>query len=75
MKFRLGDVVHFTDEHKKRIGFIVAINKKSVKVYTTENLTWTVSPALLQLEEKPPKKVLNLMKELFPFYSLKKERK
>lgn len=65
-KFRLWDVVSFVAENAKRIGVIIAINKKSIKVHTTENITWTVNPSLLQIEKNPPKKVQDFIKTLFP---------
>jgi nucleoid DNA-binding protein len=67
-QFRIGDIVSFlkTDNNTKIIGFIISIRKTRIKIITETSDTWTVSPALLRPENKPSKKLLQLLDSFIP---------
>lgn len=48
--FSVGQKVSFRDTRRARTieGTIVKINPKNIRVLSTTNITWTVSPALLK---------------------------
>jgi hypothetical protein len=61
-QFRIGDIVSFTaKDDKKIVGFITAIQKYKVKVFTEENQTWTLPASILVPKAKPSKKLLSLL--------------
>jgi hypothetical protein len=64
---RIGDIVSFTaKDDKKIVGFITAIHKNKVKVFTDENQIWTIPPSVLIPKAKPSKKLLSLLEEFLP---------
>ena len=66
-QFRIGDIVSFTSqEEKKIIGFITAIKKNKIKVFTEENQIWTLLPSILIPKAKPSKKLVSLLEEFLP---------
>lgn len=72
-QFRIGDIVSFSSkDDKKIVGFIMAIQKYKVKVFTDENQLWTLPPSALIPKAKPSKKLLSLLEEfLSPSIELK----
>ena len=66
-QLRIGDIVSFSGkDDKKIVGFITAIQKNKVKIFTDENQIWTVPPSVLIPKEKPSKKLLSLLEEFLP---------
>ena len=65
-QFKVGDFVCFQDETKKREGIILKINQKTIKVFTTEELSWNVSPRLLKKINKASSRLEKLAHQLFP---------
>ena len=65
-QFRMGDIVSFvkTDDNIKVTGFILSIRKTKISILSETMKKWTVSPALLSLEQKPSKKLLKLREEI-----------
>lgn len=72
-QFRIGDIVSFTSKDEKKIvGFITAIKKNKIKVFTEENQMWTLPPRILIPNAKPSKKLVSLLEEfLLPTLKLK----
>ena len=52
-QFKIGDFVSFEDNAKRREGIVLGINQKTIKVFTTEELSWKISPAFLEKIKKP----------------------
>jgi hypothetical protein len=66
-RFRMGDVVSFSDKNNvKTTGFITSIRKSTISVLTENNEHWNVSASLLTPEEKPSKKMLALLESILP---------
>jgi len=66
-QFRIGDVVSFTNKDKlKIIGFIVSTRGIKINIMTEDNEHWTVPASVLTLEQSPSKKLLKLLKTIFP---------
>lgn len=65
-QFKIGDFVSFEDDVKKREGIVLSIHQKTVKVFTTEELAWKVSPTLLKKLGTPSSSLEKLAHDMFP---------
>ena len=65
-QFKIGDFVSFEDDAKRREGIVLKIHQKTVKVFTTEELAWKVSPTLLRKIGTPSSALEKLAHDMFP---------
>lgn len=65
-QFKIGDFVSFEDDAKKREGIVLKIHQKTIKVFTTEELAWKISPTYLKKISNPSPTLAKLAHDMFP---------
>ena len=64
-QFKIGDLVSFEGQGKKRSGIVMKINSKYLSILTPQNIRWNVSPTFLKHETKPSKQLQKLREQIF----------
>lgn len=65
-QFKVGDFVSFKDKTKRREGIVLKIHQKTIKVFTTEELFWNISPTFLSKINNPSPILKKLAREKYP---------
>jgi hypothetical protein len=71
--FKLGDVVSFIKtDSTKVVGFVTAIRKTTISVFTETRDRWNISPSHLVHEKYPSKKLQEVLQEMLDIFLGKK---
>ena len=65
-KYKMTDIVEFTYEGKQQYGVVKRVNQKSLSLELLDGSEIRVHPSFVKKVTKPPKKVVELRKSIFP---------